>query len=325
VLNGLLNEIMSRVTTIDRLEDLLEDSRLAPFYDLLGGLSDNLLTVGSHAGTFLTCHACGDTFTLKGDSWKCECCGHKFELKFAPSKQLGSPFETEVRVTANVSGLTKPRWSPHWYYENENWSVAEFLTQILRLQPESFFALWLQQIGLGLQSPVLQGMLCWPRFRFGGKTIQPDFAVAFERDIVLFEFKRPGGGAIPPVEVIGQLCFAEYAGQRLNTDWHLVLVPGRESLALSAGEYVQSALAAVAKAQLKWVIPESLLSTILSFPEVKLAAKVRVLPWEALLRLTCKLIEQAVPQSWSRDQALAKLSYFYNSRVERGLFAPSTA
>src|SRR5262245_53578796 len=127
-----------------RLEQMLENPDRAPFYDLLGGLADNLLTIGTYAGTFLACNACGDTFTLKGESWKCECCGQAFELKFRPTNQKDSPFETTVRVT----GPTKSGLKTHWYYENENWSVAEFLTQLLRLRPEEFLAPWLRQLGV---------------------------------------------------------------------------------------------------------------------------------------------------------------------------------
>ena len=169
-----------------RLENLLEDAKLAPFYDLLGGLSDNLLTIGGHAGTFLTCHACGDTFTLKGESWKCESCDQVFELKFTPAKKVGSPFETEVKLKVNVAGLTKPRWTPHWYFDNENWSVAEFMTQILRLSPESFLSPWLRHLGISVGTAALDAIFCWPRFRFGGKTIQPDVALGSEREIVPF-------------------------------------------------------------------------------------------------------------------------------------------
>jgi hypothetical protein len=153
---------------LTRLSQLLEHPDQAPFYDLMGGLADNLLTIGTYAGTFLACSACGDTFTLKGESWKCECCGQTYELKFKPSDQKGTPFETKVRV----SGLTKPRWNPHWYHENENWSVAEFLTQILRLRPEEFLEPWFTRLGIGVESgSSLETVLCWPRFRFGGKTI----------------------------------------------------------------------------------------------------------------------------------------------------------
>ena len=38
-----------------RLEQLLEHPDRARFYDLFGGLADNLLTIGTYAGTFPTC------------------------------------------------------------------------------------------------------------------------------------------------------------------------------------------------------------------------------------------------------------------------------
>jgi len=142
---------------LTRLEQLLEHPEQAPFYDLMGGLADNLLTIGTYAGTFLACSACGDTFTLKGESWKCERCGQGYELKFKPAEQKGTPFETIVKV----SGLTKPRGNPHWYYENENWSVAEFLTQILRLRPEEFLKPWFCQLGVDIDERAeLETVLC---------------------------------------------------------------------------------------------------------------------------------------------------------------------
>lgn len=129
-----------------RLDDLLENPARSPFYDLLGGLADNLLTIGGHAGTFLACDSCGHTFTTKDESWKCHSCGQNFELKLKPASLPGSPFETTVRV----SGLSKHRMNPHWYFDNENWAVAEFLTQILRLKPEEFLRPWLESIGIQL-------------------------------------------------------------------------------------------------------------------------------------------------------------------------------
>jgi hypothetical protein len=252
-----------------RLEQMLEQSDRAPFYDLLGGLADNLLTIGAHAGTFLACNACGDTFTLKGESWKCECCGEGYELKFKPSEQRGSPFEAVVKV----SGLSKPRFNPHWYYDNENWSVAEFLTQVLRLRPEDFLGAWLGHLGVVIESSRLETVLCWPRFRFGGKTIQPDLAIGFERDIVLVEFKRPAGGTTPPVEVIGQLCFAAEAERQLSRRWHIVLVPGRDSFARSSADYVRDALAAVSAAQAKWAIPLAALADVQRVPQSELAGR----------------------------------------------------
>ena len=304
------------------LAQLLEDPARAPFYDLLGGLADNLLTIGGHAGTFLECDACGDTFTLKGESWKCECCGREFELKFTPSRKTGSPFETELKVKVNVSGLTKPRSNPHWYYENENWSVAEFMMQILRLQPENFLPPWLKALGVGLQSPILEDIFCWPRFRFGGKTIQPDVAMGFEQDIVLFEFKRPGGGVIPAVEIMGQLCFAIEAAGRLGRRYHLLVVPGRESIARSAAAYIADAVAAADQTQTRWVIPEATVAEIRRSSESELAANLQVLGWETLLQHTSNVIRATLPESWVRENTLAKLRYFHSSRAEAGLFSP---
>lgn len=301
-----------------RLEQLLEHPDRAPFYDLLGGLSDNLLTIGDYAGTFLACNTCGDTFTLKGESWKCECCSQVFELKFEPAKKSGSPFETGVRVTA----LTKPRLKPHWYYENENWSVAEFLTQILRLRPEDFLGPWFRQLGVGIESPVLETVLCWPRFRFGGKTIQPDLAVGFQRDIVLIEFKRPAGGTTPPVEVMGQLCFAAEAGRQLGRRWHVVLVPGRDTAARTSVDYIQAALASTSQAQTKWAIPAAALAEVQAASPSELAGHVQVFGWESLLKLSSEAIRASVPESWTQEQALAKLRYFQTSRAALGLLSP---
>lgn len=302
---------------LTRLEELLEHPDKAPFYDLMGGLSDNLLTIGTYAGTFLACSACGDTFTLKGESWKCECCGQGFELKFKPSDQRGTPFETVVKV----SGLTKPRWNPHWYYDNENWSVAEFLTQILRLRAEEFLGSWLRQLGVPVDS-ALETVLCWPRFRFGRKTIQPDLAVAFQRDIVLVEFKRPAGGITPPVEVMGQICFAAEAGRQLGRQWHVVLVPGRDSAARTSADYIREALAASSETQSKWVIPPAALAEVQSLLPTDLISRLRVFGWESMIRLTSEAIRATVPESWTRQQTLTKLRFFHTSRAALGLLAP---
>jgi DNA-directed RNA polymerase subunit RPC12/RpoP len=304
---------------LTRLEHLLEHADQAPFYDLMGGLADNLLTIGTYAGTFLACSACGHTFTLKGESWKCEHCGQGYEVKFRPSDQRGTPFETMVKV----SGLTKPRWNPHWYYDNENWSVAEFLTQILRLRAEEFLGPWFRQLDVPIDpASALETVLCWPRFRFGGKTIQPDMAVGFQHDIILVEFKRPAGGTTPPVEVMGQLCFAAKAGRQLGWRWHIVLVPGPDSTSRTSIDYAREVLAAVSEAQSKWAIPAEALADIQSTPPAELAGRLRVLGWESLLRLSSEAIRASVPESWTRQQTLTKLRFFHTSRAALGLFAP---
>lgn len=73
------------------LEQMLEFPDRAPFYDLLGGLPDNLITLGT------------------------------------------------------------PRPKRDHYHANENWSVAEFLTQILRLRTEDFLGAWFHQLGIRIE------------------------------------------------------------------------------------------------------------------------------------------------------------------------------
>ena len=299
------------------LEDLLEDESRVHFYDLLGGLADNLLTIGTYAGTFMSCGSCGETFSLKGQSWKCEQCGSSYELKFKPAPTLESPFETVVRV----NGLDKPRMNPHWYYENENWCVAEFLTQILRLQPESFLLHWFKVLGLVLQESELESILCWPRFAFGKKTIQPDFAVGFRNDIVFVEFKRPKGGTIPPTELMGQLSFLKQASKRLGRRWHFLLIPGRNISCKSKSDYAQAALGASKATLQKWPNQETAIDALRETSEAELASRMRVYGWESLLQKTMTAVEENVPASWTKKQTLAKLAYFHRIRVQHGLFS----
>jgi hypothetical protein len=242
-------------------------------------------------------------------------------VKFAPAKQGGSPFESDVKLTANVSGLSKPRSRPHWYYNNENWSVAEFMTQILRLQPEVFLPVWLRRLGIILDESALDTVLCWPRFSYGKKTIQPDVAIGFEKDIVLLEFKRADGGSTPGKEVLGQLCFALEAGRRLRRNWCVLLIPGRESATRSITDYAMSALGAGNDAQAKWGISDDTVREVKTILEGNAARKLHVISWEHVLRETCGVIRDSVSESWSKQQALSKLQYFYKARVDAGLLA----
>ena len=308
--------------TIKSLEDLLEDPARAPFYDLMGGLADNLLTIGPYAGSFLCCAACGETFSAKAGSWKCEGCGQDYELKFRPVRQPGATF----RATVDVSGLEKARLNPQWYFENENWSVAEFLTQLMRLGPESLLPPWLERLGIALGKPAaLETVLSWPRFRFAGakNTIQPDLAIAFRSDLILFEFKRPMGGLVPPYEVMGQLAFAMNAARKLSRQWHLVIIPGNDASSRTAPiRHVERALEALSKANEKWSGAEPELRAVQTMPAKEIADRVIVLGWEELIRRTAEVIARLVPESWAKRQALAKLHYFYSERAKLGLLAP---
>lgn len=90
----------------------LEEEHRLHFYDLLGGLADNLLTLGKFAGTFTSCDACGTTITLKEKSWICEGCGEEFSLHFSTLAEIKGVREAKVKVR----GLSKSKLHPHWYF-----------------------------------------------------------------------------------------------------------------------------------------------------------------------------------------------------------------
>jgi DNA-directed RNA polymerase subunit RPC12/RpoP len=331
------------------LEQSLEDPSRVPFYDLLGGLADDLLTLSSYGGSFLECAACGHTFTMKGRSWSCERCGSIWELKFKPVRGkdsghtesevpgLSPTFKTvavakakgvkeKVKATVCVNGLIKPSCGPHWYFHSENWSVAEFLTQILRLQPEYFLPGWCRQLGVDIhESAALETALCWPRFKFGstGSVIQPDIAIGFSHDLVFVEFKRPHGAQFAPGEVLGQLSFAAEAGAQLKRDYHLFLIPGPDGKAKAPADYLKEALAdkSVSKVRAKWGPSAETLDRVIKAPIQQLAPRVTVLGWETLLTRTAECIRATVPESWSKAQALQKLKYFHDERAGRKLLA----
>lgn len=295
-----------------RLEDLLENPDRMPFYDLLGGLADNLLTIGNHAGSFLSCHTCGHTFSTKDELWSCQACGEFFELKFTPAKFPGSPFETTVRVT----GLSKPRMNPHWYFDNENWAVAEFLTQILRLTPEEFLRPWLQTLGVHIDPGDLETILCWPRFVFGGKTIQPDFVIGFAGDIVLFEFKRPSGGKVPSVELAGQVCFGTYAGAKLGRRWHLVMVPGPACSSQQREGLVKSAVDGFSEAFIKWKMPSDSAELATMADVSKIDPRLVAVGWRQLIQDSITAITENCEDGWTKEQAILKLEYWLKSRED---------
>ena len=307
------------------LEDLLEHPARAGFYDLLGGLADNFMTIGSAAGSFLECNDCGSTFTTKDTDWVCACCGRVFELKFTPlpPQTASAPidgFETKIRITTKtrVTGLRKPGINPHWFYNNENWSVAEFAHQIHRAQPERTLTPWLRHLGVPIaDTSILESFLTWPRFQFGGKTIQPDVALAFSSHVVLFEFKRPVGGTTPGHEVMGQLAFAKNAARQLNRDWHVILVPGSDAAtAQSPDKWVEIAVASLPTTLAKWPEHEAIIREVAAMPVVELGRRVSITTWPVAVHAFSSTVENLLPVSWTRDRILAQLSFFLKSRAE---------
>jgi len=278
------------------------------------------------AGTFLSCDACGDTFTLKDQSWSCECCNSAYELKFKPTRGPGAPIREVKARKVDVNGVSKSKIGfDHWYFLDENWCVAEFLNQILRLPPDLFLAEWLKSLGLKLTRPArLETLLHWPRLQFGPKTIQPDFVASYEQDLVFFEFKRPMGGIVPGREVMGQIAFALQAATELNRNWHLILNPGRNTMATKSYEhYAIEAVEALASAQTNWTISEETMQLVQSLSIAEIASHITVIGWEHLIHSACEVIQTGttLPEStaWTRSEVLKALHYFQSVRAGRGV------
>lgn len=305
-----------------RLEDFLEREEAAPFYDLLGGLADNVMTIGGFAGSFLSCDDCGTTFSLRESSWGCGSCGRDFELKFEAARNSSKGPYYPVRA----KGLRKPgAGNPHWYFADENWTVAAFLLQLLRMPAEVSIPAWLQALRLPIKcADILQSLLCWPRLAFGPRTIQPDLALALDSTLVFVEFKRPDGGTVPPLEIMGQIAFAEMAAQRLARPWHLVIVPGNErKQRLTASEYCEAALNTMETARDKWNIPNGIEQRLVLRNPEQLSSSITVVSWEDCLRAAVSGLESACQPSWSRERAIAGIRYFWHERIRLGLLVPT--
>lgn len=298
----------------------LEDPGKERFYSSpLGGLSDNLMTIGSFAGSFVSCDACGRTGTLAHAPWVCAC-GQAFEVK----PEAAVPGSREVRFRARPMRKPGVR-KPHWFYDDENWSVAEFVSQILRVSPERFLPDWLGQLAVQVPAgAALESVLTWPRLVFGRRgtaTIQPDLVIAFDRAVVLFEFKRPSGAVLPEHEVAGQVAFARLVGGDLGIPVYNVFVPGPEGSRYmrSAESLAATAREAQAGARAKWQYGEDLQRRVEGMSVDELAATIRTVSWERVIAAACGAIESIRSGSWSERRVLAALHGFVADRQACGL------
>lgn len=294
----------------------LEEAHRLHFYDLLGGLADNLLTLGKFAGTFTSCDACGNTITLKERSWSCESCGEEFNLHFSTLKEVKGTKEAQVKVR----GIRKSKLQPHWYFADENWSAGEFINLIMRFPAEFFLSGWLKHLGIKIdENNEICNLLCWARIKFGSKTIQPDLIIEFEKDLVIFEFKRPEGGLVPPKEIIGQIIFINNASKILNKSWHLVIVPGPNFIVRESNEYVEEAMNAIDEAKNNWSLPNSIIEETKNLNFGEIDKSLSAFGWENLIDNTIDFIIQT-ENSWTSKQVIEKLQYFKSSRIKLGLF-----
>ena len=301
-----------------RIEDLLVEKTRSrvPAYELFGGLADNLMTIGPAAGRFLECSDCGETFTTKAASWQCNCCGGLFDLKVGPRDKKSSGSE-EFKAEARFTKLSKPGISdPHWMHNNENWSVAEFAHQLLRSQPEKTLASWLRELGVSIpEGSQLVSVLCWPRFEFGGKTIQPDIVATFDKTIVLMEFKRFSGGITPGTEALGQAAFAKYAADYLGIEWSLLFVPSnRNEISRDGALWVSAMLESKDATIEKWPNTEGAIDVLLRESHEVLAKRCSTASWTMAVHSFEQVVREQMPASWTKNRILESLEYFLSAR-----------
>jgi hypothetical protein len=325
--------------TKERLEDYLESPGKADFYDVLGGLSDNLMTVGSFAGSFMSCEACGKTFSLRRNSWKCSSCGQAFDLHFDRKvKKVENAKAISYAVDlrgVHKSGINLEGVDEHWFLNHENWCVARWLSLMLRLPAEGATERLLGGLGIPTQPRAeLQTVMSWPRLILDSfakpKTVQPDVVIGRTDAIVFFEFKRPKGGTLPPTEVLGQLYFAGQVGHELGRDWFIVVVPGnaKKAAKMTAVGLVGEAREARADTLKKWRFPDEAVTRIDKMTDTKLAGHIRVLSWEDILSLSLKVArDNALGGSgfeWNRRRVEAGLLQFWQERADKRLLEPPT-
>ena len=307
-----------------RLADQLEKPEMEWFYSSpLGGLSDNLMTIGKFAGSFITCDGCGATSTLQGSAWHCPDCGQEMGVKFACSNPNRLP--RKVAVT----GFTQAGVRPHWYYRDENWSTAELSQLLLRLPADLVMPRLLAELGVPVRDAGLDAWLFWGRFAFGGKTVQPDWAVAVPGQVVLFEFKRPANRAKPgPVQTWGEAAFAVHVAGEIGADWRLVVVPGDEAVArrLDPLAMAEAALRSGPKALDKWPeVPAALAQRMKDLSAPELAGHIAVVSWPAVVQAAQRAVQHGAaghPElSWTRAKVLEGLEQFLAVRRELGLLA----
>ena len=175
---------------------------------------------------------------------------------------------------------------------------------------------WLRALGVDLSPQAqLHSFLCWPRFQFGDKTIQPDIVATFDQAIVLMEFKRPSGGSTPGTEALGQAAFARYAASYLNTRWALLFVPSSPAeIARSSQDWVSAMRQAKQQTLEKWPTVDLLLQELLRQTDSDLAKEIATASWPRVVAALQDTVQTQLPETWSKRRILEALAYFLEAR-----------
>lgn len=286
---------------------------------LLGPLSDNIMTISSVAGRFISCDECGTTSALEGAFLKCSNCSASYELK-PDSTFRGSPKKANARLLVrgfNRSGVAKGN---NWFSKDENWTVAELFHNFLRLPMSQSLRPFLAELGTPVEvESRLEHILFWPRLLFGRKTIQPDAVFVFNDELLLMEFKRSSGAKVPSSEICGQVAFATMVQEELGIKWRLLVVPGPLlRVKVDSKQYSKEALATLNEAREKWDYPKEVNALVEQMGEDNLERHIIVRSWEEVVSAALFGASKADPTEWSTQEAIRSLEVFARARKEYG-------
>jgi hypothetical protein len=269
------------------------------------------MTKSKVAGTFISCTKCGTSTSTFDLAIHCAHCSEEYELK-PDSNYRGDG----IRLTSRP--LRRRRFSPsNWFLEDEDWSVADIFYQLLRLPADDLIVELCKTAGKPImEGAVLEEVLFWPRLLFGEKTIHPDVVIVFDRQIILFEFKRPSGAELPGWEIAGQVAFARSVEAELGHGWTLFVIPGPgKSHQPSAFDYAVHAQAAQHEARAKYGYNESIAAMLAREQPDAIASHIQVLSWESFLEHADTAAMGASESSWQASSVRRGIREFHRTRA----------
>jgi hypothetical protein len=269
------------------------------------------MTKSKVAGSFISCTKCGTSTSTFDVAVQCSHCDELYELKPDASYR-----KEGIRLTSRQ--LRRRRFSPsNWFLEDEDWSVADIFYHLLRLPADKLVVELCKAVGKPIvEGAVLEDVLFWPRLLFGVKTIHPDVVIVFDRQLILFEFKRPGGAELPGWEISGQVAFAHSVEEELGHDWTLIVIPGPSKCHQpSALDYANQSQSAEHIGRTKYGYSETIGDMVASQTAESIAAHIGVLSWESFLENADTAAIATERGSWQSSSVRRGIREFHRTRA----------
>jgi hypothetical protein len=154
-----------------------------------------------------------------------------------------------------------------------------------------------------------------------GIDVVVDVVIVYGHRLVMFEFKRPAGAPLPPVEISGQVAYGQEIERRYGLKWSLIVVPGPEAKGVPTPQQIaEHAHAGSAAAEAKWGLDPVIGMRLLHSSREELAERIASVSWEQLIELLEAAVSAVVDSGWNRNRALEGLDEFRKSRVSLGFW-----